>query len=458
MAKSSLLSQIAGAESEQAEFKRVSNLTEIGRSVCAFLNSNGGALVVGADPKEVVGVESPTELAEKIQRHLLEKLSPRALWSVDVEEVEQKSVIIIDVPQGTEPPYAYGDKIFTRTGAAVKLASGMQITKMIERRSGQAIRWERVPAPGVDLDDLEEKEIRQTAQEGGNNRFYDFRKEKDPEAILEELNLLRGGSVLNGAVVLFGRNPTRRFVQLRVRLARFSGENEMEDSRVLEQNAFANIAEIEKFLRQNVPIASTMTDKIARADTPAYPWLALREALMNALVHRDYSAFDGGVSVSIYNDRIEFWNSGELPEGMTVQVLREGRISRLRNPDIAHVFWLRGYIEAFGTGATRIVRECSRAGLPEPEWRVGGGGVRLIIRSAQSDSSASEELNPRQRKFLETLRSGDRITVGEYSQQFAKDVSERQARNDLSQLTSWGYLRREGRGPSTAYIRTGRRI
>jgi ATP-dependent DNA helicase RecG len=243
-----------------------------------------------------------------------------------------------------------------------------------------------------------------------------------------------------------------------MRLARFSGENEMEDSKVLEVHAFGAIEQAEDFIRRHVPIASTLTDRIARDDSPAYPWLAIREALMNAVVHRDYSAFDGGISISIYQDRIEIWSSGELPNGMTVQDLKEARISRLRNPDIAHVFWLRGFIEAFGTGAARILAQCAQAGLPEPEWRVGSGGVRLTLRSSRTASAAPAELNARQRAFLEAASSGSRITVAEYSQRFAQSVSQRQARNDLSQLATWGYLRREGKGPSTGYVRTSRRI
>jgi ATP-dependent DNA helicase RecG len=444
---------------ERLHFMAAPDLIEIGRSVCAFLNTFGGTLLVGAGASgRATGFASPDELADAIQRHLAEKLSPQALWSVSSEERDGVPVILIDVPQGTEPPYLYADEIYVRSAGTVKRASGQDITVLIERRHAQPIRWERLPAVGVDLDDLDVGEIRETAQQGARDRYYRFHNERDPETILEDLNLSRGGSLLNSAVVLFGRNPVHRFAQLRLRLARFSGEHEMTDSRVVEAHAFGAVGQAESFLRQHVPIASALTDKLERADTPAYPWLALREALMNALVHRDYSAFDGGVLISIYDDRIEFWNSGELPDGMTVQDLKEARISRLRNPDIAHVFWLRRLIEAFGTGAARILSQCLEAGLPEPEWRVGGGGVKLIIRSTRAAHAAPEEINSRQRAFLEGVRTGDRVTIGEYSRRFAHGVSERQARTDLSQLTSWGYLRREGKGPSTSYLRTPRRL
>lgn len=121
------------------------------------------------------------------------------------------------------------------------------------------------------------------------------------------------------------------------------------------------------------------------------------------------------------------------------------------------MFWLRGFIEAFGTGAARIFAQCAQAGLPEPEWRVGGGGVRLTLRSVRSATVSPVELNLRQQAFLESVKPGDRVVLAEYSQRFAQDVSERQARNDLSQLVTWGYLRRDGKGPSTGYVRTSQR-
>ena len=106
-----------------------------------------------------------------------------------------------------------------------------------------------------------------------------------------------------------------------------------------------------------------------------------------------------------------------------------------------------------------IIEECARAGLPEPEWKIGGSGITLTIRSRRpAGTPVASDLNLRQRDFLATVKTGDRVSVGEYAKQFAKAVSQRQARTDLAQMTAAGYLRRQGRGPSTAYVRTDREI
>ncbi|HKV06509.1 MAG TPA: ATP-binding protein [Thermoanaerobaculia bacterium] len=451
---------ILEGESEQVAFGGNTDLEAIGQAVCAFLNTSGGALILGVESGgTILGVPSAGKQKNRIQEHLVGKISPKALWSIGVEDLNRHEVIVIDVPQGAEGPYLYEDRIFVREAARVRSAAAPDITALIQKRSAQAVRWEHMPALGFALSDLDEKEILRAAEEGSTRRLYPFREPRSSAAILEDLNFFRNGSILNGALALFGKDPGRRYPQLRVRLARFDDTGKLEDSRLLEGNVFVLIEQIQAFLRQYIPITSEFPEgSLQRSDSPAYPWRALREAIMNALAHREYGAFDGGVFLSVHRDRIEIWNSGGLPEGMTVRDLKEERISRLRNPNIAHVLWLRGLIEGFGTGSGLILMECARAGLPEPEWKAGAGGVSLTLRSARPEEAAVHAgLNPRQQALLREIQPGARIDPGEYSRNFAAMISDRQARTDLSRLMKAGYLRREGKGPSTSYVRTAKR-
>lgn len=461
METSPLLRLIQGGESEQVAFGSTANdLKAIGRNVCALLNVGGGTLVLGVGERGVVGVRNADKIRSRVQEHLLEKVSPKALWSISLEELDGRKLVVVDVPQGLEPPYLYEDRIYVREGRRVRPASPSDITLLVQKRYAQAIRWERLPALGFSLSDLDLVEVLRTAEEGTRYRLYPFQEPDSPEAILEDLNLSSNGSILNGALALFGRAPGRRYPQLRVRLARYDEGGKLTDSRLLEGNVFGLFEQIQAFLRDHVPIASEFPERsLQRTDTPAYPWIALREGVINALAHREYAAFDGGVFVSMYQDRIEIWSSGSLPEGMTVRDLKEERISRLRNPDVAHVLWLRRFIEGFGSGSGKILTECRRAGLPEPEWKAGAGGVLLTLRSVAQETQASPpthrpDLKPRQRMLLDELQPGARIDPGGYSKRFATEVSQRQARADLALLTEAGYLRREGKGPSTTYVRT----
>lgn len=128
--------------------------------------------------------------------------------------------------------------------------------------------------------------------------------------------------------------------------------------------------QIFNFIRRNLPVRSKFrVGNPKREDQLMYPEDALREGLVNALVHRDYADYRGGISVSIYPDRLEIWNSGEFPEGITPEVLKETHPSLLRNPDIAHIFHLNDYMERIGRGSLMIRESCQKIGLPEPTWK-----------------------------------------------------------------------------------------
>ena len=174
--------------------------------------------------------------------------------------------------------------------------------------------------------------------------------------------------------------------------------------------------------------------------------------MLNAIQHRDYEAFDGGISLELRPTNLEIWNSGALPEGMTVQDLKSKHPSRPHNPAIAHVFFLRGFVERIGSGSIRMVEECRDAGLPDPEWRLISGGISVLFRYGEM----TDDLNERQRAILSSLASGEAITSGAYVERY--NISERQARIDLSKLEDRGYLRRMGAGPTTQYERTSKEI
>src|SRR5947209_10799434 len=458
---STLLRQlIASGESITMEFKStLPSPDTIGPIVCSFLNTQGGTLIIGVnDNGQIVGVDSADRKSTEIQRHLLDKISPKAAWSVNIDKVGGKALIVLDVPQGMESPYVYDSRIFIRKGTKTVAATGEDINALIDQRHTEGSRWERLPALGFEIDDLNIEEIRQTANEAKEKRLYRFDDPGDPLSILEQLGLASRAGIFNSAVILFGKNPARRFPQVRIRAARIQGTDELSpfaDNRTFEGNSFELIEQLEQFLRNHIAIESQRPKQgVKRSDKPVYPCAALREAMLNSIVHRDYAAFDGGISVAIYDNRIEFWNSGSLPEGITVENLKGPHPSRPHNPDIANVFFLRGFIERWGSGARQIVVRCIESGLPEPQWSTNGGGVTLTIRAQSAEHNI--RLNSRQLALLKRLKADEPLSPGDYFLSVVRQVKERRARKDLLELLEAGYLRREGRGRSTTYIRTSK--
>jgi len=228
------------------------------------------------------------------------------------------------------------------------------------------------------------------------------------------------------------------------------------DEQLYEGPAFPLLEDAMAFLKRHVAIGAEFREgRLPRDSKPKYPFNALREGLVNALVHRDYAAFSGSVSVSIYPDRVEIWNTGKLPPGLSPRdLLLASHSSILVNPDIGHVFYLHELMERVGRGTFKIAQECRDFGMRVPEWKNAGSGVRLTMFAAQPGMPARIDLNDRQKELLSTLKPGEPIRVSDYVERFGHGISDRQARRDLSDLEGDGFLVRHGAGPKTTYLRT----
>jgi ATP-dependent DNA helicase RecG len=190
-----------------------------------------------------------------------------------------------------------------------------------------------------------------------------------------------------------------------------------------------------------------------RVDTPLYPPLALRESLVNALAHRDYSVDGGAVSVALFDDRLEIWSTGTLPAGLTPELLKGIHESVPRNRLIADVFHRRGLIERWGRGTNKILAEAKRAGCPEPEFEELAGAfiVRFKPTSAKAEASAIEELSGRAKKILSTLHRIGPTTGPVLLQELGESISLRTLQRELGRLKEAGRVVALGRKRGTLY-------
>jgi ATP-dependent DNA helicase RecG len=224
------------------------------------------------------------------------------------------------------------------------------------------------------------------------------------------LGLLKDGRVLRAAAVLFGRADrlAADFPQCLLRVARFRGTDRTEflDNRQFHGNAFDLLLKAERFLRESLPVAGRVTPGLfERVDDPLYPPLALREALANAVCHRDYSIGGGSVGIAIYDDRLEVTSSGALHFGLTAEALFGPHESLPWNPLMARVFFRRGVIEAWGRGTLKILELVQQAGLPRPEIEEVGGCVIVRFRPSRylPPQRVARDLTERQRAILAAL-------------------------------------------------------
>lgn len=430
---------------------------EVGRTVCSMLNTQGGAVLVGVDENgQVVGKFSKSD-ADKLRTFLRDNITPRSLFTVTMDEVAGGWVITVDVPEGADIPYVFQGAIYVRKMANTRAADAATMREMVLRQSQESERWERRIAAGLSVEDLDRPLLDETVRRAQDRRGYRFKDTRKPEAVLADLALVQHGQLTNAADVLFGQRVALRHPQTRLRAVRYETDrgNDFIDEQLYEGPALKLLEEAMAFLRRNVAIAAEFTPgQLARESRPQYPFSSLREGLVNALVHRDYAAFSGGISVSIYPGRVEIWNSGRLPEGWNQQKLQSStHESILVNPDISHVFYLHELMERVGRGTYRIVQECREMGMRTPRWDNGDSGVRLTFYGTNS-APEPVTLNKRQQALLDALKTGESITLGDYVARFGAGVSDRQARRDLRELVDVGILIQTGAGPATAYLRT----
>ncbi|MCK9435979.1 MAG: putative DNA binding domain-containing protein [Synergistaceae bacterium] len=374
----SLLKQ---GESEQLEFKQVVRKDAIGKSICAFLNHEGGQVLIGiADDKKVVGITDAEKWEKELTDYLNTSIIPEAPIMVSVESVGNKQILLVKVWAGSKQPYIFDGSIYFRRGQSTVKATSQQISDLIHNRQKTELHWERQLALGVELEDLDIHEIQKTIDRSINESKLDENK-RNPIDFLTHFGLFQNGHFTNAAVVLFAKNPARFIPQTRVRVAfleKGKTADEFVDDRILDGNLFKNISAVQDFFEKHLRTTRKFTEKDwERQDEYVVPMSALREGVMNALVHRDYSLSSASMSVIIYSDRIEVFNSGKSP--LKAVELTKSHLSLPVNPDIAHMVFLRGYIEKIGRGTIKIMDACKAAGLKAPRWTTTDTSVKLAF-------------------------------------------------------------------------------
>lgn len=459
---------LAKGKSAHVEFKSASvDLDALGATICAFLNSGGGQLIVGLNDDGTVEGKAKAAQIEEMLRPLsgggdTSLIVPDAIWDVSEEATADGTVAIIDVPAGADLPYVFRDVIYIRTGKQTRPASGTQTRALIEKRYRVGARWEQQPALEVELGDLAEEEILKTAKTAADKRGWRFRDQLDPWAILEDLDLVNHGRLTNATVVLFAKEAGSIYPQTQVRATAYSSDKTaatIADDQLLSGHLFSHLKAYDTFIQRHITIVSEFSaTKTEREDRPFLPYWALREGFRNALMHRDYSSYHGRISISVYPRRFEIWSPGGLPQGLTVSSLKTADRSMPVNQDIAKVVFLRGLVELLGRGTRKIMEQCKSFGLPEPSWQNVAGGISLTMRGGVGVGEIPEELNSRQIDLLRKMRPGSRTDVPTFLIDLDGKISERTARNDLTRLTKLGFIARQGKGKNTFYVRTEKPI
>jgi len=447
---------ITKGESETLEFKpSLSQRDKICKALSGFSNTKGGTILVGiSDNGRVIGIDIGRKTLEDLAGYVKENTDPSIFPSIKQVEINKKKIIAITVEESKEKPVFFKDKAYKRVGKSTHRILSSELRRLA-RESGTKVYWDEQACKEATLEDIDEEKVRWFLEKTRGERRLNVESNIPLKEALERLNLLSDGKLTNTTFLMFGTKPQKYFLQAEVRCARFKGTKAVKpflDMKVILGSIYEQVDEAEKFVLNNIRKAAwTVPGRVEREERWEYPPDAIREAITNAIAHRDYCS-TANVHVSIFDDRIEVWNPGNLPEPLTPDDLKKTHKSIPVNPLLASTLFLIKYIEKWGSGTNDIVKWCLDYKLPEPIFREETGGFAVILRKTKILEDLEDlGLNERQKMAVEYIKEHGRITNRDY-QGLCEGISRKTLARDLQELISKGVVERRGKKKGVYYV------
>ena len=280
--------------------------------------------------------------------------------------------------------WAFDGRAYQRVQTTTSVMPQDRYEAMLLDRAHARRRWENQPAVDVRLEDLDHEEILRTREVASQQRRISAGTSTDVGDILDRLGLRRDGVITQAAQILYGNRFLPDYPQGLLKMGRFRGTTitgDILDNRQEHLHAFAIVREAMAFLDRTLPLAAHFPEgKIFREDRLPVPPDALREIILNAVMHRDYLDPGSYVAIAVFDDRIEIRSVGGLPRGITVESLSGSHRSVLRNPLIAEAFHRTGAVEIWGRGTNRVIEACGRYGIEPPTFEEQAGALFVTFR------------------------------------------------------------------------------
>ena len=441
-------------ESETVELKEIV-VDEIKKEIIAFANSNGGRLYIGVrDDGEVIGLDDPDRVSLQISNMVRDAIKPDVTMFLHYETIEEKGkkIIVVDIQRGTDRPYYLAQKgmrpegVYVRQGYSSVPATDTAIRRMIKETDGD--RFEAMRSLNQELTfEAMKKEFEIREAEFGPQQMRTL-KLIDQDNLYSNLGLLLSDQCVHT-----------------IKVAVFQGKDQtiFKDRREFSGSLMKQMNDVYDYIDFRNQTRATI-EKLQRIDVRDYPEIAVRESLLNLLVHRDYS-FSASAFIRIYEDRIEFVSVGGLMPGIELEDIMEG-ISVCRNQDLANVFYRLHLIEAYGTGMVKIMK--AYEGMQEkPEIQTTKNAFKIILPNinakytlenssvwtTKTDTNSIMEteasLSEAEEKILEYVREHGVITKNDVISLL--EVSASTASRTLRKMVKNSLLKQNGKARSTNY-------
>jgi ATP-dependent DNA helicase RecG len=455
-----LLKLISVGENESLEFKESLRLKEeICQAVSAFSNANGGSILIGvSDDGTIIGVEIGRNTLEELANYIKRNTDPAIFPSVKTFDTGRKKIVVIEVKESSEKPVFFKNHAYKRVGKTNQRISSGELRKLA-KESGERVYWDEGVCEEAKLGDIDEEKVKFYLEKRQEIRGVKKPEKMNLKTLLLNIKAVKEVNgeikVTNAGVLFFVENPQRFILQSQLRLARFAGNELTRDflDRLDCSGAiWEQIEQAEDFIRKNIRLFGFRTGfSFGRIDKLEYPMKAIREGVINALIHRNYYE-PADTRVMIFDDRIEIVNPGSFPEGVTPEKPRHIPV----NPALCQLMYDVGFIEKYGTGIYMIKELCEEYGIPLPEYEISEVETKLVFRSGGKAVVISEieklgvELNERQSRALKYAFRVGFITNRVYRE--INKVSDETSRKELVDIAEKGLLNITGKGRGVKYV------
>jgi ATP-dependent DNA helicase RecG len=417
------------------------------RWICGFANANGGVLYIGKDDNgAVVDVTNAKKLLEDLPNKITTVLGIVA--DVNLHETEQGDFIEIVVePQPN--PVNYKGEYHYRSGSTKQELKGAALDKFLLQKQGR--HWDSVLTPNVSVSDLKPETFEFFRKHGIRSQRLDKSVMLDTtKQLLDNLQLVENNLLKRAAILLFHPKPEKFVTGSYIKIGFFETNTDLRFQDEVHGNLFEQIEKTIELLFTKYIKALISYEDIYRVETFEYPKEAVREAVLNAVSHKDYSC-GYPIQISVYADKIMIWNEGALPENWTVEKLLSKHPSKPHNPNIANAFFRCGYVESWGRGIEKIINQCLDAGLSTPQFTVEGNDFWLTFRKNIYNAENLKELglNERQIKAVLYVKEKGKITNREYQE--LNNVTEQTALRDIKSLIENNIFTKAGTNKDAKY-------
>ena len=458
-----LLLEIQKGESTTLEFKKqLPKGQQVAKTLIAFANTSGGKLVIGVDDRhQLSGVQGDIfELQDQITSMVHTLCMPSILPSIYIENIAGVELLVIEVSRGPLLPYYLKSQgreqgVYIRLGASNRVASPEYVRQLELQRLNQT--FDEQPNLQYGLADISLEPLQQAFSREG--KALSLEKMRNLKLVIRQ----NGQDYpSHGLLILLGI-----YEQVEIKCSRFKGTTMTVflDKKEYRGDVFNQLEQVEQFIKNHLHLHAEITG-LQRTENYEIPIAAIREALVNAVLHRDYSNAGRDIKVGIYDDILNIVSPGGLPHGLTEEDLLKGR-SEIRNRVIARVFKELGYIEQWGSGILRIKDLCLQAGNAEPKLSVQGDFVDWVFYRVSyeglggsiggsindkvldekagdsiEDSIAVNDLTSRQREILVCIQNNSRVSYRAMAEQIG--INESAIKKHLNNLKAAGWLERVG--------------